>query len=351
MCAGFIHGTTHFQILGHLVRFGFQNSPNSWLKNLSMEKLRKYLLDNTALLGLAPNIAGAFTANVDTSIALFVKNTQPHTSQIFKLENGVMRLMHTVDCNEFRQNPGFIFDVESSPETRALLRKMRSKGVPVGDIFEVTRGYNPYDAATGQSQSIIKGRVYHSDHKKDGTFVPELKGKHVQPWSYCWDKKHYISYGDWLAAPRNPKFYTGSRLLFREILGQRLVCTYIEEDFKTDRSLYIAKPSDDSSIDAKCALGMLVSTLMSFYFRYANNEFDALFPKMRVAEFKQLPLIQIEDPVLENTFKKRVDQILALKKENPEADVSALESEIDQLVYKLYALTEEEIVIVEGTRK
>lgn len=34
------------------------------------------------------------------------------------------------------------------------------------------------------------------------------------------------------------------------------------------------------------------------------------------------------------------------KKSDPSADVSALESEIDQMVYKLYGLTEEEIKIV-----
>jgi hypothetical protein len=36
------------------------------------------------------------------------------------------------------------------------------------------------------------------------------------------------------------------------------------------------------------------------------------------------------------------------KNENTEASVSALEAEIDQMVYKLYGLTDEEIKIVEG---
>ena len=45
-------------------------------------------------------------------------------------------------------------------------------------------------------------------------------------------------------------------------------------------------------------------------------------------------------------IEKRVEKILALKKKNPDADVSALEAEIDQLVYKLYDLTESEIAIV-----
>ena len=42
-----------------------------------------------------------------------------------------------------------------------------------------------------------------------------------------------------------------------------------------------------------------------------------------------------------------VDKILAAKKENPQADTSDMEKQIDQLVYALYGLTEEEIRIVE----
>lgn len=41
-----------------------------------------------------------------------------------------------------------------------------------------------------------------------------------------------------------------------------------------------------------------------------------------------------------------VNEIIALKKQD--ADTTALESQIDQLVYQLYGLTEEEIAIVEG---
>lgn len=46
-----------------------------------------------------------------------------------------------------------------------------------------------------------------------------------------------------------------------------------------------------------------------------------------------------------------VDHILSLKKENPYADTSALEAEIDQLIYQLYGLTDEEIAIIENSTK
>ncbi|NKQ37732.1 MAG: hypothetical protein HF973_19235 [Chloroflexi bacterium] len=49
-----------------------------------------------------------------------------------------------------------------------------------------------------------------------------------------------------------------------------------------------------------------------------------------------------------NLIESLVTRILTAKKANPAADVSALEAEIDQLVYQLYGLTAEEIAIVEG---
>jgi len=51
---------------------------------------------------------------------------------------------------------------------------------------------------------------------------------------------------------------------------------------------------------------------------------------------------------MNQSFITLVDQILTAKQKDPDTDTSALESQIDQMVYKLYNLTPEEIAIVEG---
>ena len=45
----------------------------------------------------------------------------------------------------------------------------------------------------------------------------------------------------------------------------------------------------------------------------------------------------------------KVQNIITYKNEYPDFDTTSLETEIDQLVYQLYGLSEEEIKIVEGT--
>jgi hypothetical protein len=50
-------------------------------------------------------------------------------------------------------------------------------------------------------------------------------------------------------------------------------------------------------------------------------------------------------------FVTLVDQILAVKTDDPKADTGALETQIDEAVYTLYGLTAEEIKAVEGGGK
>ena len=69
-------------------------------------------------------------------------------------------------------------------------------------------------------------------------------------------------------------------------------------------------------------------------------------------EFKPMYVSQIPIPVISELEKKEIESLvqkcLDAKKSDPKADTTALEKAIDQLVYQLYGLTEEEIKIVEG---
>jgi adenine-specific DNA-methyltransferase len=58
-----------------------------------------------------------------------------------------------------------------------------------------------------------------------------------------------------------------------------------------------------------------------------------------------IPYINIEE---QQPLINLVEQILEMKKSNPQTDTTELEREIDQLVYQLYGLTETEIKLVEG---
>lgn len=92
-------------------------------------------------------------------------------------------------------------------------------------------------------------------------------------------------------------------------------------------------------------LGLLNSKLLDWFFRKTstNNHVNGY-------EVEQLP-IRLPTPTQEAAIVTLVDKILSAKKLNPKADTSNLEREIDQLVYILYELTDEEIAIVEDSIK
>jgi len=71
------------------------------------------------------------------------------------------------------------------------------------------------------------------------------------------------------------------------------------------------------------------------------------FPQILMTDIESLPIIKISLLEQEN-FIQKTTEILKIKKHNSLSETTALESEIDQLVYKLYGLTEDEIKIVEG---
>lgn len=77
-------------------------------------------------------------------------------------------------------------------------------------------------------------------------------------------------------------------------------------------------------------------------------EVGRVMPQTDIETLDDLP---IRTNLRQEELARRVDRILAAKQREADADTSALEREIDELVYSLYSLTPEEIQIVEGVAK
>jgi adenine-specific DNA-methyltransferase len=93
---------------------------------------------------------------------------------------------------------------------------------------------------------------------------------------------------------------------------------------------------------------IIVAYLNSKFISYYIKTFITSTHTLQINDGRLIPLV-IPDSNTYETIEGIVDKILAMKKQNPSSDTHTLENEIDQLVYQLYGLTEEEIKIVEGT--
>jgi adenine-specific DNA-methyltransferase len=95
----------------------------------------------------------------------------------------------------------------------------------------------------------------------------------------------------------------------------------------------------------KYLLSILNSELAKWYFNEISTSSGMGTNRWLKYKIEQLPIKNISEQQ-QMPFINLVDKIIDAKKQDPAADTSALEKEIDQLVYQLYGLTEEEKQIV-----
>jgi hypothetical protein len=110
---------------------------------------------------------------------------------------------------------------------------------------------------------------------------------------------------------------------------------------------YLNAPAVFLPTDQKYLIGILNSQLIWYFLRNICVVRNGGYIEVKPQYFEQIPIPKISHSD-KDILTKLVDQIITSKKSDPKADTTALETEIDQLVYQLYELTAEEIKIIEG---
>jgi len=108
-----------------------------------------------------------------------------------------------------------------------------------------------------------------------------------------------------------------------------------------------------NSVSLRFLLACFNSKISSMWIRNNCPELQGGTRELSYIFFKNIPLPHLY-PSKEHIVKqieKLVDKILEAKKQNPYADTRDSEQEIDNLVYELYGLTEEEIKFIEKNRE
>ncbi|HET8860735.1 DUF7149 domain-containing protein [Marivirga sp.] len=207
----------------------------------------------------------------------------------------------------------------------------------LGEITYSTQGLSPSRFPPLREKSIVK----------DEYIFPYLKEGNAYNYHLNIQETYLTS----LEEMRNliPFYGKKEKILIRRIINRqdRLSVAYTNEAivFKKDINPFIL---NNKNFSTKYVLGILASKFISYY--YVNASSIALkddFRQTTLSELREIPIPNLE-PSDQKEIIKIVDQILEIKKENPEIDTTSLEQEIDQMVYELYGLTEEEIKIVEG---
>ena len=329
--------------------------PNTFLFNTFAKHFREMLVEKWNVLeildctkfpifesAVVRNAINLFQKDSEGSKQVGYRNTANVTSfsDLLEREREFMTVESLLAMN---QNWGLAYFLPTS--IRNVVNLISSSPLAVKDVFpEISQGLIAYDKYKGQSEGIIRSRAYHSFVYKDG-LKKWLWGEDVTRYNLTWNGKEYIDYCSGIANPRNPSFFVGKRMLVREITNPSIFAALIEIEAYNDPSIIIVKESRDYPIEI--LVGIMNSKLATFFhFNHSPKATKGAFPKILVQDIKEYPLPKVNSDE-RKILMRLVDDVTTIKKGKSIADTSALENQIDFLVYHLYGLTYDEVLIVD----
>jgi len=329
--------------------------PNTFLFNVFASNYRKEMLEKWDILCIIDCTAFKIFegATVCNAITILKKDDNQKATNIgYKLTSGAENFKQlstrptiylSKECLlENNQNWALVFKLDSN--ILNIVAKIRKNSLPLSKLFpEFSQGLIAYDSYKVQSKEIIKSRAFHYHEKTKPTLKNWLWGEDITKYKLEWNGKEWIDYSDGIANPRQPKFFNGLRLLVREITNPSIFSTITEDEFYHDPAIIVVL---DSGNGIECLCAILNSKLGSFYhFNSSPKATKGAFPKILVEDIKNFP---VKLPQNQTSIIKLANQIISLKKENPQSDTSKLEQEIDNLIFELYGLSEEDIQLIQS---
>jgi type I restriction-modification system DNA methylase subunit len=252
-----------------------------------------------------------------------------------------------------------VFNLQVDKVEKKLLRKLSAEQllVEIADIYSGIKCYEVGKGTPAQTEAIRESKPYTSSKKQDGSWMPLYDGKHIGRYQLFWNHNNWIKYGNWLAAPRNQENFAGEKILIRKITGKTLIATYVPETSYCNTLLFVLKLKTNT-YNYKSVLAILNSPVIGWYFRKKFQiSDDDTFPQIMIRDILQFP-IPFMDSKIDNQLTTLVDRLLKLnfeilqqsletKASHIQNQIDSLEQRINQTVYQLYGLTEEEIGLVE----
>jgi hypothetical protein len=320
--------------------------PTVWMTLESCKQLRCFLIQNGSILRARIWGESVFSsAVVNTMSALISRSTK---SNDVLIETASERF--ALPLAGVKSDPQMRINFRLSPRSNSLVQKLVSSGLKIDTVCEVSQGITPYDKYRGHSEQQIKSRCFHANSKLDKTYGIWLNGRDISKW-YIRHSGEWLSYGDWLGAPRDKKFFEGAKIFCREVpgVGKQIQAAIHDCESYTGHAASPVIARDGKIETLKVVLCLLNSKLLSWYASICSPNFSKdIFPKLNPSDIKDLPL-----PATDSAERKKLACLAdELSKAASSGDAESLaknENALNKLVYKLFSLSQDEIDLIENS--
>ena len=309
--------------------------------------LRQMMLEEMMLSSLVVFDRFVFQdATIGSTIFVLEKKGKTTETVVYSLnENGQSSIKKTLILDK----DSHVWDTSSKSEYAAILEKICGTGNFLGSLVEMSKGM------------VVKDRVKYLKPTNANKRLPFLLGNCLARYSIQY--KYFAKYEDLtiIGGTKNlGRHLQVPRLLIRRT-GSTLCVTFSTNKELVESTIYFLT---SDKIALKYLLGVLNSKLMTFYLKQKLVTNTQGFPQILMSQLEQLPIRTIDfnnpdEKATHDRMLQLVERMLDLhkKKQHANADsekelfehqIKATDNEIDELVYKLYNLNEEERKIVEG---
>ena len=336
--------------------------PNTYLFNNFAKNYRLSILDRWNVLEILDFTKFKIfeSATVFNTINTWQKNTfgspefigYRRTSNITsfaELLDNPRTFLRKEDLLKMNQNWGLAFFLSDKVVT--LINKLSGNTNSISNYYDCSQGYIPYRLSDlisvyGKEEGtrIKTQRLWHSKQKTSEYYIQEIYGRDISKYDYSVSGE-FIKYGKHVACYVNPIFFTSPRLLVREITNPTIIACFITDSYINDPQLLPIIAKDGSLESLYYLWGILNSKLATFYhFNHSPKATKGAFPKILVQDIKDFPL-----PVVSNDVKSYITELVkqVLENHSKGLDTKTGEQQIDLLVYHLYGLTYDEVLIVD----
>jgi hypothetical protein len=323
--------------------------PNPWLTNLKLKKIRRFVFTEKSVQEIVHYSRKVFDAVVDNEVVI-IRNKPPYSNSVtVKLVNESDSSVRVVEQSKWAALDGEPVNIFFDPSHESLIEKIRTDTLKLEEVCHVAAGVEPYEVGKGtpkQTKTDVEKRIYDASIKKDSSYRPLLRGRDIDKYITKWDGTRWIKYGSNLAAPRRVEVFDAPEKIVIRQTGDSLIATLDRKQFVCMKNMHTIMQRD-GNYDLRFILGLLNSRVLNYYFQWLNPEKGEALAEIKKGHVEKLA-IKCTSEKQRKGIVDLVSRILAAKAADPAADTSALEEEIDRIVYELYGLTEEEIAIVEG---
>lgn len=326
--------------------------PNTYLKNIHAEPLRRLILKETSINELLllnyPVFKGA---SVDTSIFLFEKIYKKNNTVYIKKSDSPEQIIlsNEIEQDSFLKNDKLYFNLYINELDSMLIKKIEQKSDKLSQHCDAYFGIQTFDR-----------KKYVSVEKLTDRYKPVIDGTNIERY-FLKEPSEYVKFSQSvIKSGGNDKVYTQDRICIRQI-GMTPIATFVPANIYTLNTIYNVFLKEPKRENLYFILGIINSSLNQFYWKKVNYDQKGTFPKIKKEAILNIPIKKIKtnkDKELHDQIASWVIQLLdgknklitvqsANDKEYLKRKTDNFHLMIDKAIYKLYDVSEAEIGLIE----